>query len=58
MPARLYTAQCLVPNRKGEVKDLENTERKLQNTILGPMKHGEEWKKRNNEKLYLDIQWF
>lgn len=51
-PEALYASECLILNRKGLTDKLEIQERKIMRKILGPVKEGNEYKKRPNQELY------
>lgn len=52
-PEGLYSSECLILNKKGEIEELGKKERKILRKILGPEKRNDgTWRKRRNEDLY------
>lgn len=51
-PEALYASECLIFNRKGLTGKLEIKERKILRKILGPVKEGNDYKRRPNQELY------
>lgn len=56
-PEGLYSSECLIMNKKGEIEELEKKERKILRKILGPEKGKDgTWRKRRNEDLYRHVE--
>ena len=56
-PEGLYSSECLILNRKKEVKELEKRERKILRKILGARKRNDgTWRRRTNEDLYKETE--
>lgn len=55
-PEALYASECLTLNKKMMTEELEKVERRILRKILGPVKEGNEYRRRHNNELYRHIE--
>ena len=51
-PEALYGAECLTLNKKMMMEVLAIAERRILRKILGPIKEGDQYRRRHNNELY------